>query len=539
MKLVEALHEVAQRQPNTIGLKYPVCNQGVQYRTKTFQELDHEVDLLATYLLMRQITAGKKIVLLLPPGESLLITVFALLRLGAIPVVIDPGMGFKNFFHCVCRVQPYGLIGCQRARLLYYLIRPCIHFSSVVFLSKSLKKRLLTHDFACHLQPNADDNRTAAVLFTSGSTGHPKGAVYTYAAFNAQMEALIHAFGIQPGEVDLPLLPVFSLYNPAMGLTTVVPEMDPAHPSTLNPAKIAQSIIANQVTHSFGSPRLWTKIVDYCEAQHLQFPSIKRLFLAGAPVHPTLLQRAQALVPNGQVLTPYGATEALPIAYISATEVIQNTYQRTIQGHGTCVGYPMPNIQVRIIPITQSAFEVLPESLPIGTIGEITVTAPYISQSYLNDPEATQKAKVRDASGRIWHRMGDAGYMDTEGRLWFCGRKIERVVTDTQTFYTDCCETIFNTHPRVFRTALIAYKTKNGIQPAIVVELKPGIAKSELPFIFKELRTLAKQHSVTESIRHFGYYPVFPVDVRHNAKIHRLTLQHYFAKHSRRIHALD
>ena len=167
MKLVEALHEVAQRQPNTIGLKYPVRNQGLQYRTKTFQELDHEVDLLATYLLTHQITAGKKIVLLLPPGESLLITVFALLRLGAIPVVIDPGMGFKNFFHCVCRVQPHGLIGCQRARLLYYLIRPFIHFSNVVFLSKSLKKRLLTHDFSCHLQPNADDNRTAPLFMRS------------------------------------------------------------------------------------------------------------------------------------------------------------------------------------------------------------------------------------------------------------------------------------------------------------------------------------------------------------------------------------
>lgn len=539
MKLVEALHEVAQKQPNAIGLKCPAYNQELHYTTKTFCELDHAVDVLATYLLTRQITAGKKIVLLLQPGESLLITVFALLRLGAIPVVIDPGMGFKNFFHCVCKVQPDGLIGCQRARLLYYLIRPCIHFSTVVFLSKTLKKRLLTHDFACHLQPHADDNRTAAVLFTSGSTGHPKGAVYTYAAFNAQMEALINAFGIQPGEVDLPLLPVFSLYNPAMGLTTVIPEMDPAHPSTLNPAKIAQSIIANQVTHSFGSPRLWTKIVDYCEGQHLQFPSVKRLFLAGAPVHPTLLQRVQALVPNGQVFTPYGATEALPIACISATEVIQNTYQQTIQGHGTCVGHPMPDVQVRIIPITQSTFETLPESLPLGSIGEITVTAPYISQSYLNDLEATQKAKISDDSGRIWHRMGDVGYMDTEGRLWFCGRKIERVVTDTQTFYTDCCEAIFNTHPQVSRTALIAYKTKQGIQPAIVVELKPDIPKSKLPSIFQELRTLARQHRVTESIRHFGYYPAFPVDVRHNAKIHRLTLQRYFAKHSRRMHALD
>lgn len=532
MNVIESLGEIARKYPQTIGLKDPQRSFGgiLNYKNKTFQQMDHEVDLWATYLMTQGFSKGQKALLMLPPGEDLLITVFAMLRLGTIPVVIDPGMGLKNFIHCAKRTQPNLFLGCCKARILYYLLQPMVHFKKAIFLSQRLKNSLHKKDFACHLQQEDRNNDTAAVLFTSGSTGYPKGAVYTYEEFNQQIEVLQKAFSIQSGEVDIPLLPVFSLYNPALGMTTVVPEMNPSHPGALNPKKIVEAILTNNVTNSFGSPRLWTKIADYCEKNDITLPSIKRIFLAGAPVHPLLLKRVQALIPNGEAFTPYGATEALPIAYISAKEVIENTYALTLQGKGTCVGHALPDVQIRIIPIKNEALAHLPEELPIGEIGEITVCAPYISKSYLNDSSATAKAKISE-NDQIWHRMGDLGYKDEQGRLWFCGRKAERVVCQDRTFYTDCCEAIFNAHKAVARSALIAFEKDGQNVPAIVIELKRKLSAFQKKNLLQELRELAQTVTTTQKISHFCFYKKFPVDVRHNAKIHRLTLTRYFKKH--------
>ncbi|MBR1843989.1 MAG: AMP-binding protein [Opitutales bacterium] len=541
MNIVEALHEVAQKRPDTVGLKVTRTSEdgASSVAEKTFGEMDHEANVWATYFFENNVSRGKTVLLLVPPGEDLLIATFALLRLGAVPIVIDPGMGLKNFFNCVRKTQPNFFLSVPRGRWLCYLLKPFANFENALFLSERLKRKLSKRDFSCAFQTEVRPEDTAAVLFTSGSTGHPKGAVYTYGELNAQTEALTRTFDIRAGEVDFPLLPVFSLYNPAMGLTTVLPEINPSRPSTLEPKKIIPSILKHNVTHSFGSPRLWTKLAMYCEANNVQLPSVKRLFLAGAPIHPTLLKRIQTLVPNGRVFTPYGATEALPVACITAEEVLQDTYQQTLQGCGTCVGHPLPGVRVRIIPITDEPLDTLPNALPTSNIGEITVSAPYVSKRYLNDEVATKNAKIYDTDGILWHRMGDVGYLDKQGRLWFCGRKKERVITAGQTFYTDCCEAIFNAHEKVFRSALIAFNAENQIVPAVVIEPKTYLSKDETQSLFHELRRLAQACPVTEPIKNFCIHKNFPVDVRHNAKIHRLTLMRYFAKHPRDVHSVE
>lgn len=530
MNVIEALENVALNKPKTIGLKIPSRNitGHLHYQEKTFQQMDHNVNLLATYLLVNGFSKGQKVILMLPPGEDLLTTVFAMLRLGAVPIVIDPGMGFKNLINCVKQSTPDLFLGTPKARIFYYLLRCFVKFKKALFLSQHLKIELKKKNFACRLPNDNSSQQLAAVLFTSGSTGYPKGAVYTYNDFNEQIKALQTTFQIFDGEVDLPLLPVFSLYNPALGMTTVVPEMNPSHPSALNPQKIVESILKCKVTNSFGSPRLWTKIVDYCEKNDILLPSIKRIFLAGAPVHPILLKRVQALIPHGQAFTPYGATEALPIAYISAKEVLNETYEKTFQGYGTCVGHPIKGVKIRIIPIDDKTLNKLPEELKTGEIGEIAVSAPYISKSYLNNPSATTQAKILH-QGEIWHRMGDLGYKDENARLWFCGRKVERVQSIRGTFFTDCCEAIFNTHKDVFRSALIGFCSDTGIVPAIVIEPNKNLQNKHSLFI--ELRALGRTYPCTKYIEHFCIFKKFPVDVRHNAKIHRLSLTRYFNEH--------
>lgn len=536
MDVIEALGNVAQEKPDTLGLSVPHRNLlGIlSYQHKTFRQMDHEVDVWATYFLRKGFSKGKKILLMLPPGEDLLISVFAMLRLGAIPVVIDPGMGLKNFFSCAKKTRPDLFLGCPKARFLYYLLKPFVKFKSAIIFSKRLKRKILKENFACHLQKEDRNKDIAAVLFTSGSTGYPKGAVYTYEEFNAQIDALKSTFSIESGETDIPLLPVFSLYNPALGMTTIVPEMNPARPSQLDPQKIIEAIQMNGVTNSFGSPRLWTKLADYCEENDYILPTIKRIFLAGAPVHPSLLKRIQAIIPKGTAFTPYGATEALPIAYISAREVLGETYQLTLQGKGTCVGHPIEGVKVRIIPVKDDVISDLPDELPLGEIGEIAVCAPYISKSYLNDVSATTKAKINHQN-EIWHRMGDLGYKDSQGRLWFCGRKAERVICAEKTFYTDCCEAVFNAHGIVLRSALIAFKYNGKTFPAIVIEPKKQLNRKAEKQLLQQLQTLATSTEITSNIHHFAIYYNFPVDVRHNAKIHRLTLTRYFQKHPSKI----
>ena len=368
----------------------------------------------------------------------------------------------------------------------------------------------------------------AAILFTSGSTGPPKGVCYEHGMFEAQVEAIRREYEIEPGEVDLPMLPIFALFNPALGMTTVVPEINPSKPAQVDPAKIVQAIQQCSVTNSFGSPTLWKKIGRHCEKNDITLPSLKRILMAGAPVPPGLMAQFKKVMPNGKTHSPYGATEVLPVSTISDDEVLDSAVDRSTQGKGTCIGFPVSGVEIRILPINDQPLEpeALRQSLPPGEIGEIVVNGPTITKEYDQLPEATREAKIVDGA-MVWHRMGDVGYRDEMGKVWFCGRKVERVITRNEIFYTDCCEGVFNQHPKVFRCALVAVEIKGEVEPAIVVEPNPDdfpkSPKSKITFQ-SELRELGSSTDITKAITLFCFEKALPVDVRHNAKIHRLAL---------------
>jgi acyl-CoA synthetase (AMP-forming)/AMP-acid ligase II len=239
----------------------------------------------------------------------------------------------------------------------------------------------------------------------------------------------------------------------------------------------------------------------------------------------------QAILPNGEIHTPYGATEALPVSSIAASEVLSETATRTQQGEGTCVGAALPGVSVRVIEAVDGAILEIDSVVdaPLGAVGEIIVQGPSVTRGYDRLPQADAHSKIKDGAGH-WHRMGDMGWLDASGRLWFCGRKAERVLTAQGPLYTDCCEAIFNQHPKVFRSALIDIGAGC---PAIVIEPeKNGLAlgATARDVFVAELRALALANPVTAAIEHFFFEPSFPVDVRHNAKIHRLSLAKKFGK---------
>ncbi len=550
------LPAMAARQPDVPALRVPRGRDpggAIRYLDLTFAQLDAETDAWARRLTAAGIVRGTRVLLLVTPGLSLIALCFALFKTGAVPVVIDPGMGLKAFLRCVVRTRPEAMVAIPRGIWVARVFRGA-------FVSARVRLAVRPHQpltlggapgalspFA--LAPTRGDD-LAAILFTSGSTGAPKGVCYEHGMFEAQVRAVRDAYGIEPGEVDLPMLPVFALFNPALGVTTVVPEMNPSRPATVDPAKIVRAIRQCGVTTSFGSPVLWRKIGDHCLRHGITLPGMRRILMAGAPVPPALMADFQKILPNGHAHSPYGATEALPVTTISDREVLEFSAELTRKGHGTCVGRPVPGVDVRVIRQTSDPIASWSDTrqLPVGEIGEIVVRGPAVTKAYHQLPDATAMAKIPAApeseisnlrseiparlARRPWHRMGDVGCFDAEGRLWFCGRKAERVAAAAGALYTERCEPVFNQHPRVARAALIQIGPPGGEEAALVVEPRAGCwprtRLARLHFA-EELRELGLACETTRDIVLFFFHRRFPVDVRHNAKIHRLALTRHFA----------
>ncbi|MBV5338393.1 MAG: AMP-binding protein [Deltaproteobacteria bacterium] len=524
------LTEMARLQPDTPAIIFLQKD-----RTLTFRELDQESDLIASALLRIGIGSGMKTALLVPPSPELFSLTFALFKVGAVPVFIDPGIGARNMKGCLAEAAPEAFIGIPKAHVARRLLgwgRASIRINVVVGGGSiwggvpldELRRAAQTTPFV-----PADTRRddVAAILFTSGSTGPPKGAVYTHGTFAAQVDILRELYDIRPGEIDLPTFPLFALFAPALGMTALIPQMDFTRPGSVNPRRILGPAAEYSATTMFGSPALLNRVGRYAAKQGIKLPHLKRVISAGAPVPASVLKRFAAMLPeDAEIFTPYGATEALPVSSIGSKEVLSETGAMTGDGRGICVGRPVKNITIAIIPITDAPVDVWSDdlALPQWEVGEIVVRGPQVSCAYLNRPEATRLAKIPDPSGGLWHRMGDVGYLDNSGRIWFCGRKAHRVVTAQGTLYTIQVEGIFNTHPKVFRTALVGLGSTGNQQPLLCVELETKNGKQEQEQIRKELLELGSCHSHTKNIHMILFHPAFPVDIRHNAKIFREKL---------------
>lgn len=524
------LPDRAAEQGEGLALRVPVGRERdgmIRYEDQTFTELNREVDSRCHQLTGAGIVRGTRVLVMVKPGRDLIALVFAMFKIGAVPVLIDPGMGLKSFLNCVRRSQPEALVAIPLGVWVSRVFRaPFRSVKSVVTVRSQPLARSSAPVPVFAMAPTRGDD-LAAILFTSGSTGPAKGVLYQHRMFEAQVDLIREQYSILPGEVDLPMLPVFALFNPALGMTTVVPEINPSRPATVDPAKIVQAIRQCEVTNTFGSPVLWTKIGRYCRDRDIQLPSLKRILMAGAPVPPQLIRDFRKILPNGEIHTPYGATESLPVTSISGIEILEETQQATESGRGTCVGRKLPQVEIRILPLSDQVEGpgFLEKGLRPGEKGEIVVRGPVVTEAYDGLPDATAEAKIRGTDG-VWHRIGDLGYLDEDGRLWFCGRKAERVETAAGRLYTDCCEAIFNRHPRVSRSALIGLGPAGAQEPAIVVEPEAGQfpRRGEREAWVAELKALGAETAATAGISRFFFRKTLPVDVRHNAKIHRRTL---------------
>jgi olefin beta-lactone synthetase len=523
----------ARERPQTLALIEP---HGRRYRHLTFRELDRESDALAAGLRAVGIGRGVRAVLMVPPSLEFFALVFALFKAGAVTVLIDPGMGVRNLGVCLKEAAPEAFVGVPKAHLARVLLgwaRDTLRVRVTVgrrwlwggYTYRQVRQ--LGGEEPAPVLEATDADETAAILFTSGSTGVAKGVVYTHGIFAAQVEMVRRLYGIEAGEVDLPTFPLFGLFAPALGITAVLPEMDPTRPADVDPVKILGTIRLFGVTNLFGSPALIRRVGSYGAAHGVRLPTLRRVVSAGAPVPAKAVARFHSLLADGvQVHTPYGATEALPIADIGSDVLLGETSPLTAEGKGVCVGRPVEGMGVRVIRISDTP---IPEwtdglELPPGEIGEVVVQGPVVTRAYHNRPDQTALHKVRDPHGGFWHRMGDLGYLDPLGRLWFCGRKSQRVETAGGTLFTIPVEGVFNAHPVVLRTALVGVPRDGKTLPVLCVERDPDAARPSEEQLRRELLELGSRYPHTRSVTTILFHPKFPVDIRHNAKIFREKL---------------
>ncbi|MFT5679679.1 MAG: acyl-CoA synthetase (AMP-forming)/AMP-acid ligase II [Myxococcota bacterium] len=504
----------------------------------TFQQLNTLTDEYARGFVAAGMRPGDRVSLLVKPCLAFIPLVFAVFKVGALPVLIDPGMGMKSFLACIGRIKPRVLIGEPLAQVLRLVFRKA--FGSVEVAITNGKSTMFWGGVTlegCRVKSDepfptveVKPEDEAAILFTSGSTGPAKGVTYTHGIFSTQTRLIQQTYNIAPGEVDLACFPLFGLFSMAMGMTVVIPDMDPTKPAEADPVKLIEAIEANGCTSAFGSPAIWKNMALHARKHGLKLPRMKRILMAGAPVPVWMHEAFQEIFSDGaQLHTPYGATESLPVASIGSLEILADTGARTRAGAGTCVGRPVADIEVAIIGISDAVIERWSDDLRVapGEVGELCVKGPQVTPEYKDLPEQTAKAKIYGSNGAFWHRMGDLVYQDDQERLWFCGRKSHRVtLADGTLTFPVPCEGVFNEHPEVYRTAVVGV---NG-QAILVVELEPT-SNTPRDTITSELLKIGACNPKTTHIQRVLYHTGFPVDVRHNAKIRRLELAEWAGSH--------
>jgi acyl-CoA synthetase (AMP-forming)/AMP-acid ligase II len=532
VNIATAVSEQAASQPDATAIVVPWGRRG---GSLTYAELEARTSWVAAGLQSVGIGRGVRTVLMVPPGLDLFVLAFGIFRAGAVPVLVDPGIGRHHLKACLGNAAPEAFIGVPKAHAARVIlawardsVRSRVTAGPRLFWGGHTLRRIeaIGRDLGGMEIADTTADDVAAIVFTSGSTGPPKGVVYRHGNFAAQIKAVGELLGVGPGDVDLPTFPLFALFDPALGMTTIIPEMDPTRPARVDPTKIIGPIQDFGVTTMFGSPALLDTVGRYGVAGGIELPTLRQVVSAGAPVAPRIIERFTSLMPSdGRVLTPYGATESLPVAVASSNEILTDTRHATDRGDGTCVGPPVPSIEVAIIDVDDGPVDSWSDDLLVteGEVGEIVVKGPQVTREYFNAPDHNRLGKIRDG-GSVRHRMGDLGYFDEQGRLWFCGRKSQRVITESETFFTVPCESIFNTHPEVSRSALVAAIVGGRTVPVICIEPEPGVRRREHDRIRSELLEHAATFEHTRKIDTVLFHKAFPVDIRHNAKIGRRAL---------------
>ncbi|MEM6779143.1 MAG: fatty acid CoA ligase family protein [Planctomycetota bacterium] len=544
--VADRLTHVAGMLPGAIAIAEPsgpckTDGTDRDYALTTFKSLDQRSTQIAKGLHDWGLRPGMRIVSLVPFGAQFIELVFAMMKAGVVVVLIDPGMDRRHLVGCLSEVNPDGFIGIPKAQAIRSLLRsrfPNARWNVTVgrrwFWGGQTLNGILERgeNHGELVLPKIQANDDAAVIFTTGSTGPPKGVAYTHETFHSQIDRIRERYDIHKGSRDLACFPLFGLFDAVMGVTTIIPDMDPTRPADVDPRKLIQAARQWEVDQAFGSPALWKTVTRWCESNSIgrPFPTLQRVLSAGAPVPASTLASLRRYVhEDANIETPYGATEALPIASIESRQVITHTGPAAAKGKGVCVGTRFQGVRWRIIEISDEPIEAIEQTVAVGAkkIGELIVRGPMVTRRYVTRLDQNPMHKIADGDS-FWHRMGDVGYLDDEDRFWFCGRKSHRVVTAERTYFTIPIESVFNQIDGVDRCALVGLGERGRQTPVIVVQptdLRVANDSKLATTLQQVLKEAAARNPLTMRLERFEIRSTpLPVDIRHNSKIFREKL---------------
>lgn len=544
--LANIAYDVARVDPERIAVVEPAGRDARgkrQYKRYTYRQLSADVEAVAPGLCEMGIAERTRIVCMTPPSYEAMVVGLALTRVGATTLWIDPSVGYLNVGERLRRIKPEAFVGL-----------PIAHVGRLAFGwgPRTLRKLIVVNGRfpgarsfealrreapAAPPQPAVTPDDIAAVLYTTGSTGPAKPTMYLHRNFAALYRIVYESWRFDPEKkipVDMAVFPAFFFIAVSAGGTMVVPPINFAvqTPAKASPKALLEVINDCGVQSCFASPVLLENMARYAVSHGIKTPTFTRVIGGGAPIMARVKEALLAMMgPDGQVFSNYGATEALPSTEMDGRETLAETWALTKQGAGLCVGRPFTGVSLKVVRMSDGVIPTLAaaEELPAGEIGEILVSSPHISPGYFLDSESTRKNKVYGPQGEVWHRLGDAGYLDAKGRLWYCGRVSQRVRAAAGPLFSLNCEPIFDAHPKVKRSGLVGVPSNGDELPVICVELEAGVSPAERDAIRSELLAMAAQHAATRPIKQVLFPKVLPVDPRHNSKIERPALAKWAA----------
>ena len=387
----------------------------------SFRELRERVERFAGGLTRAGLGSGDKTVFMLPMSTDLYVAVLGALTVGGIAVFVDPWVSLRRIAALAATARAKAFVGSPKSHLLRLLARELREIPLTVVsgpVARPFARRRLAAMTGEATLVTVSPDASALITYTTGSSGAPKGVNRTHAILAAQHVVIRQEFPAIAGDVDLTTFPVFALSNLAAGITTVIPPVNLRRVASANGARVLHAMQACGVTTMAASPPLFDVLADHLRRRGAAESTLRRIVTGGAPVRDDQLRRWREVWPRVEIVVAYGSSEAEPVASIDVDERLGLG-----PGTGYCVGRPVRDVSIKLLPVTKAPIGELrdmPKSS--GVVGELAVTGPHVCRDYVNDPRAFAENKVRDQSGTVWHRMGDTGYFDSDGRFWLVGR---------------------------------------------------------------------------------------------------------------------
>jgi acyl-coenzyme A synthetase/AMP-(fatty) acid ligase len=419
------------------------------------------------------IGAGDVVLVARGVSPALYATLIALFRLGAVAMFPEPAAGLAGVRTAIAAARPKACAAPGWARFAAPFISG---LRDLDFLPEPDQSPIVGDGPLTALGPEAP----ALVTFTSGSTGRPKGIVRSGGFLELQHTLVEHLRQTKPGDVDLISLPVFILSNLAAGAVSVIPAGNLRQPASLDPLAMRDQIAKFGVTRVAAPPAICARLTEGAP-----LPQLSRVFTGGGPVFPDLMKDLLKLAPHGQSFAVYGSTEAEPIAHLDLKSITEADWRAMAEGQGLLAGAPIPEITVALVD------------------NEIQVAGPHVNRGYL---DANDNARTKLTRGDVlWHRTGDAGQLDMQGRLWLLGRLEGRI----NGLFPFAVETAALSWPGVRRAALV------GMQGRALLALEGDEDR------LSDWQKCASRLGAIEAVA----IPRIPLDKRHNSKVDYPALQ--------------